>query len=668
MANNGVQFEAVQISVNSPCNPVIFKGTNRSDYAHTAFLMPRLKLAKSSRGNDAIEFLKMSSGEHLLQLGLHFPKFSIRNKQIHHSGFSKKECDYHQILNAINYQVDPQDRVTKIVTLQMKNIGVQINGIDEVYWAANRDKDQVDTSILNYEGQIKNIEIPLTYGQVEDTITRLTYGLGLNIKVYFEFLARRSNGYHEINISVSSVASEVQSLLQAQANIPLKEMLLDSVQIEGALSTAVANSAYKSSSRYYSEDGSNEKFQEIGRDLYKQVMRSIIGKGYKPSNEDSGDATTNNDHETDWEYYERLRNAQQHQDEEVVDDGQEPIDNLPIKSQSGKKISAQLVINTLKEQRDYKVQMENNSSLQVETYATSILVKKDVDEKNREKLDLISGQNSLFSGFTLQKDDELTIFPQRKESQELEYQEVKTYYDLNNIADKSNSSPFPIKDLISTGKLKQETILETPIARFEKSMTYFVKSPVSLAPIPVIQKLQYKWGEIQRYEKKQVAQVKNFDDPDMGVDELMKHFKVGVIFNKKSPNRVYPLEKLLQNEVSFVSSHYDHETGGFTLKANEDLGAIRLKNLESVQTQSMIMKQYFQEFKIKHIFESFSRKKATISYKGGVSKFMPMSEKKIVIKLDKYTSPASIEGEVITDIPVKIFNESGSEDSPLKTD
>lgn len=620
-AQEGVQFEAVQISVNSPCNPVIFKGTKRSNYANTAFLMPRLQLAKTSRGTDAIEFLNLSSGKKILQMGLYFPKFSISNRTIRYENYSSAECNYQQILNAINHRVSSEDKINRIVTLQIKNILVEVDGVESVAKVAS-DK----TSILNYEGQIKKVEIPITQDEGKDIVTRLTSNIGFNVNVHFEFLARSSNGHFEINISMKKLADEFKNQMNAQyQGIPLDKVKLSPMDLNLAVGSALASGKADMSGHVYSEDSTNEKFEEMAQKIVAQVTSNMVSGTL--SDTGSGGEECASD---DWECLQRQRLQ--------TEGGQGPtLPEIPEGREfDGNGINAQVFYSRLKIQKNISLVMSNNSANSTETYTASMLIKKDDIENQRSQISLSSNGDVKNSRIKLDKGDEIVIYPHAEETSQINYEKQTTYYSVENLNDPSGFKHFPRLDKLTISKLEKNSTTGGDIASFEEKNTKWTRIPNTLTPMPIVTYRTYSWGEINYLPTSKKPVIKSYNEILDDESKVLENFKIGFVFNKKSPSKVYSLKQLMSNSGSFLDIEYDYNRYAFVIKANEDLGYIKLKNLSKTVMKSMKSKQHFQDTKTRVIFQSEKKAKTTRSFSEyDESEDLPVTINKQILKLEK---------------------------------
>ena len=629
LAQEGVQFEAVQISVNSPCNPVIFKGTKRSEYSKTAFLMPRLQLAKTSRGTDAIEFLNLSSGKKILQMGLYFPKFSIRNQTINYENYSAAECNYQQILNAINHRVNSENKVNRIVTLQIKNIKVEVDGVAEASKVASE-----STSILNYEGQIKKVEIPITADEQKDIVTRLTSNIGFNVNVNFEFLARKSNGHAEINISMSRLADEFKSGVAAKYSGPLEKIKLTQAEIQTTLGTAIASGRANMSGNVYTEESNNAQFLETARKVTEQILSQMNSSlGGQSGSQQNGTVLGTNNCDSQYvygsdEYYDCVRNSS---------GGDSELPSPPKTSVDGENgINAKVFYSMLKQQKDINIIMSNNSENTTQTYTASMLIKKDDIENQRSLLSLASGSDVKNSRIKMEKGDEIIIYPHSEETQDIQYKKQTTYYSVENLNDPSSFKHFQKLDKLNLGRLDRQMTTGGDIGTFEEKKTNWVKVPNSLLPIPMVTYTKYSWGEENFIPVGSKPVSKSYSAILDDENKVVEKFNIGFIFNGKSPSKVYSLKKLMNITGSFIDIEYDYNRYAFVIKANEDLGYVKIKNLNKTLEKELALKKHFQDVKTRVMFQKEEKAKTVRVYSQYDKKtLVPAQINKQVLQLEK---------------------------------
>lgn len=690
IAQEGVQFEAVPISINSSCDPVIFRGTQR--YAGTAFLMPRLHLARTSRGTDALEFVKLSN-KYIMQLGLYFPRFAIRNEYIHYEDYTQSECNYNQIKQAINQGITTEaNKVKHIVTLQIKNIGVEVNGVDGEYKVASE-----KTSILQYQGQTKKIEIPFTSkDQMDDTLARLRSDIGLNVNVNFEFLARKSNGYCKLKINTDKIADQVGAMINAQfSGESLSKIKLAPNQVHAALGAAVKKVGISMDGSSYCEEGSNTQFQQasyqllmamtkkMGEDLSEYRPTSLYdsfgtGGGNDWGSDDDWDTPsdglgglsgttpsgglldpTDDQYDVGYGNYGNNRNN---------GDGFPPLPK-PIKFK-GDGIGAQAMIQHLKQQKSFTFEMMNMGQNEVQTFTASLLIKRDEDEAGRSRLTLSSENGSIDTRIDIKAGDEIRIYPLREVTRNISYKELVTYYDKNALENVDEFKHFPILSRELVSSIKEEQTTGGTIAYIEKTHTTWDVLPLVFAqPSFTVHYTKYNWGEINYQAVKEKPIEKSYDASHMSSYDLAKLFEIGFIFNKKSPSVTYSLNTLQKtsgtSSLTFANLSYDETDNAYILKADQNLGTLRLKNLKKTKTRQLALKRHFQDVKMATLLTSYGKKVTRTFSKNDPVQTVPTQINEQVFKIEKV---GSLGGGSNFEIPINLYNESSGSDAPIILD
>lgn len=697
IAQEGVQFEAVPISINSACKPVIFKGTKRS--RGTAFLMPRLRLAKTSKGTDGIEFLKFRSGKMQFQLGLYFPKFSIRNEKINYENYQESSCNYQQLKQAINNSIsDENDKIKRIVTLQVKNIGVEVSTVNGEFKAASE-----KTNILNYLGQVKKFEIPLAsqdeWNDVQDV---LESDLGLNMNVNFEFLARESNGYCRVKIDMNKVADQVRSTINSQHDI--KNAKLPIGQLSAAVGDALKNMDLNIDGSVYCEDSTNTQFTSS---FYKQLATVLtnIGQslaGYRPP---SYLGYGSGGYDDDWSGDDQLLPGDEDLlssgnnggsnlgsdlsgigSSSMIDDpatgygsttsaGADPSrlpQNLPPAKFNGPGIAVQGFLQRLRDHKVYKFDAENNGKNEVRTFTTSILIRKDID--GRPRLTLTSGADSVSTKMKMKAGDQLKLYPLRQVSHPFNYKKDVTYYSKETLESVRNI--FPKLDKLDPNLVTNKNDIADLQLVDEESLKIYMPT---MGTVSVKMIGEYIYGE-ENYIPESLNEIKK---PFNGVlmsskqgsdlaSALESEFNVGFIFNKSKPGKVYSISQLMKlSEASadpFISVTYDSEDDVIILEAKKDLGVLRVKNLNKMKVKSFAPKRYFEDsrkkaYKYAGILPVGYMKK----YKGPYLRTyygdktvqqMPTEINDIVFKLEKVGEYGNEDTDGSHDFPVILHHES----------
>ena len=695
MAQDGVQFEAAPISVDSPCKPVIFKGTKRS--AGTAFLMPRLRLAKTSRGTDAIEFLKLRSGKRLLQIGLYFPQFSINGETITYENYQRKTCNYQQIKQAINQKLPQGERkIEKIVTLQVQNISVEVSTVDGEFSAASK-----DTKILNYLGQVKKFEIPLAdQNSWNDVMDVLESEQGLRLNVNFDFLARESNGYCKVKLDLNKVADQIKTTVNAQYQAGGKIAKLGGLR--GAVGDAIKNVDLSMIGTVYCEESSNTQFTasfykqlatiltNMGQNFAGYQPPSYLGyggySGYDPGYPGGGgtvDPWPGDDNlipdaqgsTTGSDILSGTGGSSSYIDDPTTGytnprtgTGDGLPTNQPPAKFKGQGAALQAFLQRLREQKVYEFETENNGKNEVRRFTTSVPIRKDLD--GRPRLTLTSGAESQNTRVTMNEGDVMKIYPLRKVIHNFEYRKEPTYYSKETLDSVKNI--FPMLQLADPEDITEKNNIGYFVLRDKKSTKRLVYTGWGFIPVSTKMFGQYVFGE-ENYMVEALKEVKvPFKAEKVaganGVQlkkALTDEFNIGFIFNKKNPGKTYSIYKLIQmnnQESAFVDVEYNQEDDVFVMTAKKDLGVLKLKNLTQTDIKSFAPKKYFQgkRSRAPQIIPRDFKGNFRTEYVGNPRKEdMPVKITDLILKIEKvgYHNVQS-EADESQEVPVNLYHES----------
>lgn len=650
-AQDGVQFDMAPAGINNSCKAVVFKGTQR--YQNIAFLMPRLRLAKTKRGIDALEFLKLSGNRYLLQMGFFFPRFTMQSEIISYRDYDGRACSYKEIKRELNQTItDPRKKIHHIVPLQIQNIGVEIDGVDKEHFIAGK-----STSILKYEGEIKKVEIPLPGREAfDDLLVRLKSDLGLNINVNFKFLARKVDGYCDFSIQTQNISNEIKTSLGAKFNVPLAKLKLPATDLQTELTAAIKKARLSMNGSSYCERSDDETFSQAAMGLLNKI-NSVLQKDledYRPIL-GGGDGGSIFDNWKDEPLPDESFNNS------FLSSSPNQMQRSGLGEKSGKGVSVSLFLSTLNKKKNYSFKMMNMGKAEVRTYTTSLLITRDEDDTSRRKIPLYSGEKTTSTRLSLGEGEEIKIYPLREILEKTEYQKKTIFYDKDALKVSSGSIPFPKAKRIKISEITTEETNEGSIAYYSE------KKVMPPSPLPAmsyrVKRTRYRWGEQSYFLKAHQPKPQEKPYQNANLESLKKSFNIGFVFNKKSPSRIYSLSQLLNGDLAEVKLDYDEYDNVFSLTASSDMGDVRVKNLKRTLTKPFPYKIYFQDsierISVNGIFSTGWSKPLRKIVKIKPEKRLPLEVSRIELKVEK-VGASSLFGNTDQqfNLPVNLYDES----------
>lgn len=477
--SDGIEFQVQPINAEYvDCGSIILRGTER--FKGTYYVMPRALIGTNKSGDRSFAVSKLANGNYALQIGLYFPsKFQDINLS---DGGVLKGCDTIAVQNYINDESTRNKEVAKVSffdQLPVKKITVNIAGVEQTF-SMGKDGDD----IFNYTGQENIALFELTAEQLQNVVTFITNGVGLEISLGFDFSARRSQAFSKVSLNSRDILTALKSRVKVDQKIADFDLRAN---LQMLMSTKVL--------KIYSEGNiDDEGYSDISQKLVDQFMAEnpamvmkTTRKKKSSSNDDSmsddngdldddSDSDSNSDSDTNtdgdgnfiFEPYDYDGIFKKGKPDPAITqataDAGSPAGTA--KAKSGEKtllssinaIDVNILLKHLDSSKSYEFtysKMGDNSEVK---YRTSAILKGNLSVSDVQKLELRSGTKQVRqkSSTFLQKGDRLILAPVSKQEYKIKYAREKVFFNIAELKTHRSRLNFPqlqwTRNLYETGK------------------------------------------------------------------------------------------------------------------------------------------------------------------------------------------------------------------------
>lgn len=641
-AQSNTKFEAIPVDFSDECQSTLLRATEGSLASDTAYLLPKAVLGVNNLGEQKFQIIKKSNGDYELFFSIYFPS-------------SNKDIDLNDGTKILRlcYPKDgdsflAQHKIKHLSHMAINNIDVAIDGLGSYSLASK------ETTIIDILGLYRNVRFKIgDENNLNDFLDELRSKSGVEVKVNFKFLARRSDGKINCDINAKVLAQK----LEAAAKVPIKS-------VNVAAKTTYTNILKEIASKCSMEASSDPSFNKLAFDMAKDATtwwektvsdyngnkpdacaiapnsddcrcsrlphlcapENLPGGNTPPSPIYTEEQQKTLDRCFENRFNEPVRNCfckvwpshtncvENSINNSLIGENDSSSDSMPLPPKTEKEKSLALIDLTImaeyfKSQGSINYNFERLAPATSETFNTPIIIKALDDFGSLNSITLaaeaVKSNKSLIKNLNFTIGNTLTIYPISKKTTDFIFNsEPAEYYNQNQV--QSQRKFFSNLGSIDASKLKEKNGVATFVPY------YYWKENLTRLALPTFLQLfkdialydEIKWGVIN-----QKAEIKNNNfaqEITLSSMEDVYALQLGIAFSKKG-STIYKLnDPLLRN---FITIDYLEENHAFIITAKENLGEIALHYIPSLSKKTIYPEKHFEEHTKKVVFGSNETKK-----------------------------------------------------------
>lgn len=256
---DGAEFVTVPVP-GDHCRSIVLRGTQR--FKGRAYVMPQPYIAANAQGLKLLQTMPKGDG-FVIRIGVYFPAGAGDAAGQAQNLFSQlPDCKYDEIQRSVNANLPAAEKIGYPEPLSVNFIKVGLQGHPTPYLFGHE-----GTGILSYSGHdyIAEFEVADQAG-LADFLGRLRSSLGTQLTFDFSFGARATDGFLEVEIDHSEVATRLDAALSAGGN-------LYGVMAAGQFEMALASAVSQASVNVYLEPSQTD---QAFNDLAKQLIGVLV--------------------------------------------------------------------------------------------------------------------------------------------------------------------------------------------------------------------------------------------------------------------------------------------------------------------------------------------------------------------------------------------------------
>ena len=390
---DGAEFVTVPVPGDN-CRSIVLRGTTR--FKGRAYVMPQPYIAANAQGVKLLQTMPKGNG-YVVRIGVYFPAGAGDTSGQAQTLFAQlPDCKYEDIQTVVNKNLPEDQKIGYPEPLSVNFVKVGLQGVSTPYLFGHE-----GTGILSYSGHdyIAEFDVP-DQVSLADFLGRLRSSLGIQLTFDFNFGARSTDGFAQVQIDHTQVATRVDAALSAGG-------VVYGVMAAAQFELAVANALSQTSVNVYIEPSKRDQaFNDIAKQLVAKLIldNPDLRPAQLPGNLDSG-----------------LPAA-------ATDDAGAGAGS--VLGALVPRVDARAAVQRMRQQATATYRFEQATAIEQKTYTTNALLRSSWAAPGQEYLRAYSdGADSTYMySRNVNKGDVLTISPSSRTTEDVNYTQNSTYF------------------------------------------------------------------------------------------------------------------------------------------------------------------------------------------------------------------------------------------------